>query len=232
MSIRHKIALASWPFYLQSNKPYLACADVYLTRFPLNSPLPIASLAEIPEVTKDWCTKCSNKMDNGDQYTCCRDCSDPHIISDAGKPKLGYCQTGAELFVEPKENDSARIFKWVPGPWKPCSSPCDGGIRSRDVECYAVFEDTLLPDYSVYDHLCSSMEMPAREEPCNLRSCLELHDAGSLAGKQPRKPTWAVALLSFIGIMVIGGIGFAVYTLYKRRTSQYGHVYVMMDGYL
>lgn len=52
----------------------------------------------------------------------------------------------------------SEIYKWVAGPWKACSSLCDGGIRYRDVDCYAVFEVTMVPDYPVYDHKCSKEE--------------------------------------------------------------------------
>ncbi|KAJ9179089.1 hypothetical protein P3X46_010913 [Hevea brasiliensis] len=181
---------------------------------------------ETPKVTKDWCTRCDYKVDDGDGYICCKDCSDPHIFS--YDPRLGYCRSGAELLVELKPKE---IYKWVAGSWKPCSSPCDGGIRYRDVECYAAFEDTLAPDYPVYDHKCSKEQMPVREEPCHLRSCLQLNDGDSHKRKHSRTPTWMLGLLISLGL-VASCVSVAGYIQYKRRTSmQYGQVYIMMDGY-
>uniref|UniRef100_A0A5B7BZQ9 Putative papilin-like isoform X1 n=1 Tax=Davidia involucrata TaxID=16924 RepID=A0A5B7BZQ9_DAVIN len=184
-------------------------------------------IPESPKVMADGCTECNYKVDSGDQYLCCKDCSDPHIIYE--DPKLGYCKTGAELVVQPKPKE---VFKWVVGPWMPCSSPCDGGIRYRNVECFAVVEDTSIPDYPVYDHKCSTEEMPSRQDRCNLSSCVELSNVGSQRRKHHRLPTWLVTLLVLLGIAAVGGIAFVGYTLYKRRTStQNGFVYIMLEGY-
>lgn len=57
----------------------------------------------------------------------------------------------------------SEIYKWVAGRWKACSSLCDGGIRYRDVDCYAVFEVTMVPDYPVYDYKCSKEEKVGRK---------------------------------------------------------------------
>lgn len=54
---------------------------------------------ESPKIT-DRCTKCKNKVDYGDEYICCTDCSDPYITD--RNTKLGYCKTGAELAVQLK----------------------------------------------------------------------------------------------------------------------------------
>ncbi|KAG8643591.1 ADAMTS-like protein 4 isoform X2 [Manihot esculenta] len=181
---------------------------------------------ETPKVTKDWCTKCDYKVDDGDEYVCCKDCSDTYFFSN--DQRLGYCKSGAELLVEPKPKE---IYKWVAGPWKACSSLCDGGIRYRDVDCYAVFEVTMVPDYPVYDYKCSKEEKPVREEPCNLRSCLQLTDEDLHKRKHNRTSTWMLGLIS-LGLVAIIGVGFACFIQYKRRTSmQYGQVYIMMDGY-
>ncbi|XP_048233642.1 A disintegrin and metalloproteinase with thrombospondin motifs 7-like [Ricinus communis] len=191
---------------------YSVCPPPYYTRF-------YCCIPETPEVTKDRCSKCDTKVDTGDEYICCTDCSDPHMYSD--ELKSGYCRSGAKLLVEPQPKE---VFKWVAGPWKPCSSLCDGGIRYRNVECYAVFADTLVPDYPVYDHKCSLEEMPAREEPCNVRSCLQLRDGDS----QGRKYGLTLGLLIFLGIVAISGVTFAGYIQFKRRNSmQYGQVYII-----
>lgn len=50
-------------------------------------------------------------------------------------------------------------FKWVVGPWMECSSPCDGGVRYRDVGCYGSISDASIKHYPVDDGSCSSHDM-------------------------------------------------------------------------
>ncbi|MQL88869.1 hypothetical protein Taro_021440 [Colocasia esculenta] len=102
----------------------------------------------------DRCTKCRNKVDFGDEYICCADCSEPSLMDK--NSKLGYCKTGTELSVQLKPQEN---FKWVAGPWMKCSSPCDGGIRYRDVGCFGSIEDTSIRHYAVADSRCSGEEM-------------------------------------------------------------------------
>ncbi|PIA42607.1 hypothetical protein AQUCO_02000204v1 [Aquilegia coerulea] len=182
---------------------------------------------ESPKVT-DRCVKCKNKVDYGDEYVCCTDCSDPYIMD--ANTKSGYCMTGAELAVQLKPREH---FKWVAGPWMPCSSPCDGGIRYRDVECFGQIEDISIPHYPVDDGRCSEKEMPTRQEPCNLRSCGELSNKRSRASnKRSGMSSWMVTLLVVIGVIAFGGLGFAGYSIYQRKNStQQGIVYIMLDGY-
>jgi hypothetical protein len=40
-----------------------------------------------------------------------------------------------------------------------CSSPCDGGIRYRDVACYGSLDDNTIKHYPVDDASCSADEM-------------------------------------------------------------------------
>jgi hypothetical protein len=53
----------------------------------------------------------------------------------------------------------AETFHWVAGPWMQCSSPCDGGVRYRDVACYGSLDDTTIRHYPVDDTSCSADEM-------------------------------------------------------------------------
>lgn len=46
------------------------------------------------------CVKCENKIDYGDEFICCTDCSDPYVTDKS--TKLGYCKTGAEVGVQAK----------------------------------------------------------------------------------------------------------------------------------
>ncbi|XP_042478395.1 uncharacterized protein LOC122059586 [Macadamia integrifolia] len=182
---------------------------------------------ESPKVT-DKCAKCKNKLDYGDEYICCTDCSYPYLSNK--NTKLGYCKTGAELAVQLKPRE---VFKWVAGPWMHCSSPCDGGIRYRDVECFGLTEDASIPHYPVDDSRCSGEEMPTRQEPCNLSHCTEFGDSNSLGGERSSGVSgWMVTFLVLLALAAVGGLGFAGYTLYKRRTSsQHGFVYIMLEGY-
>ena len=56
----------------------------------------------------------------------------------------------------------AEIFKWVAGPWMKCSSPCDGGIRYRDVNCFGSMEDMSIKHYAVDDSRCSVEDMVSK----------------------------------------------------------------------
>lgn len=40
-----------------------------------------------------------------------------------------------------------------------CSSPCDGGVRYRDVACYGSLDDKTIKHYPVDDASCSADEM-------------------------------------------------------------------------
>lgn len=40
-----------------------------------------------------------------------------------------------------------------------CSSPCDGGVRYRDVGCYGSTDDPSIKHYPVDDSRCSDQEM-------------------------------------------------------------------------
>ncbi|KAG9459730.1 hypothetical protein H6P81_004238 [Aristolochia fimbriata] len=181
---------------------------------------------ETPKVT-DRCVKCDNKVDFGDEFICCTDCSEAYITDK--NTKLGYCKSGAELAVQLKPQE---VFKWIAGPWMKCSSPCDGGIRYRDVTCFGSIEDVPVRQFVVDDSMCSLEEMPARQEACNLISCDELLDGYPNAKKRTGMSPFLVVLLVVLGLVAAGGIGFAGYTYYKRRNSNSsGFVYIMLEGY-
>ncbi|KAK1259506.1 hypothetical protein QJS04_geneDACA005592 [Acorus gramineus] len=98
----------------------------------------------------DRCAKCKYKIDYGDKDVCCTDCSKPILVDK--NSKFGYCATGAELAMQLKPQE---VFKWNAGPWMECSSPCDGGVRYRDVGCFGRIEDTSIEHYPVDDSRCS-----------------------------------------------------------------------------
>lgn len=181
---------------------------------------------ESPKVT-DRCKKCKNKVDYGDEYICCTDCSDPYLTDK--NTKLGYCKTGAELGMQLKPRE---VFQWIARPWMKCSSPCDGGIRYRDVGCFGSIEGISIAPYPVDDIRCSGKEMPSSQEPCNLRSCEDLSYGSPNTSKDNRMSGWLIMLVVLLGVGTVGGLGFAGYTFYKRRIStQSGFVYIMLEGY-
>ncbi|KAG6489935.1 hypothetical protein ZIOFF_051216 [Zingiber officinale] len=164
---------------------------------------------ERPRVTNK-CSRCNNKLDFGDEYVCCTDCSDPYLMDKSSK--FGFCKTGAELAIQLKPQE---IFKWVAGPWMKCSSPCDGGIRYRDVGCYGGITDSSIKHYPVDDSRCPGQEMPARQEVCNLQSCIDL-SASDSNEKSSGMLGWLVAFLVLVVLVAIGAVGFAGYVYYKR----------------
>lgn len=56
---------------------------------------------------------------------------------------------------------------------------------------------------------------PARQEVCNLQSCVDLSSSDSNE-KPSRMSGWSIAFLVLIGLLAIGGVGFAGYVYYKR----------------
>ncbi|KAL6842803.1 hypothetical protein ACP4OV_027647 [Aristida adscensionis] len=204
-----------------------------------------------PRVTNK-CVHCKNKIDFGKEFICCSDCSDPTILNKDSK--LGYCKSGAELTTQLKPKET---FHWVAGPWMMCSSPCDGGLRYRDVACYGSLDDNTIKHYPVDDASCSSDEMPARQEVCNQQSCSDPGMAQPAISKKNGMSGWLMAFVIVLCLCAIGGIAFTSYTYYmrafvclaslsaiayaiytapsfegKKRTSgPSGFVYVMMEPY-
>ncbi|CAL4962685.1 unnamed protein product [Urochloa decumbens] len=180
----------------------------------------------IPKVTNK-CGHCKSKLDFGREFVCCSDCSDPTIMDK--NSKLGYCKSGADLTMQLKPQET---FHWVAGPWMMCSSPCDGGVRYRDVACYGSLDDKTIKHYPVDDASCSADEMPARQEACNQQSCSDSELIQSMNPKRSGMSGWLVALVVILGLGATGGIAFTSYTYYRRRTSgSSGFVYVMMEAY-
>ncbi|KAF2951137.1 uncharacterized protein [Oryza sativa Japonica Group] len=178
-----------------------------------------------PKLTNK-CGHCKNKLDFGKEFVCCSDCSDPTIL--IKHRKMGYCKSGAELSMQLKPHE---IYHWVAGPWMKCSSPCDGGVRYRDVACYGNLSDATIKHYPVDDASCSADEMPARQEACNEQSC-GVDMAEQTNSRKNGMSGWLVALILLLGLGAIGGIVFTSYTYYLRRTSgRNGFVYVMMEAY-
>lgn len=181
---------------------------------------------ESPRVT-EMCSKCRSKIDFGDEYICCTDCSDPYLVDK--NTKIGYCKSGAELVVQLKPQET---FNWVAGPWMKCSSPCNGGVRYRDVGCYGSIDDASIRHYPVDDSRCSADEMPTRQEPCNMKSCGDYEEANENVKEHSGVSGWLIALLILLGLVATGGLGFLGYIFYKRRTSTpSGFVYIMLEGY-
>ncbi|KAJ3670876.1 hypothetical protein LUZ60_008302 [Juncus effusus] len=178
-------------------------------------------IPELPRV-RNKCAQCKNKLDFGKEYVCCTDCSDPVIIDE--ETKLGYCKAGANLAMQPKPKET---FKWVAGEWMKCSSPCDGGIRYRDVACFGSISDKSIKHYAVNDDYCSSQNMPARQEACNTQSCIDL--SVSNENKKKGMSGWLIALIVILGLAAIGGVAFFGYTYYIRSTStRNGFVYISL----
>ncbi|GAB4850109.1 hypothetical protein Ancab_029408 [Ancistrocladus abbreviatus] len=213
--------------YNQSDNCYGLCQGPKYSPCPTFHTRFFCCVAGSPKKVVDGCQKCDHKVDYGDEFVCCSDCSYPDMVySDSSS---GYCKTGAELILQPKPKE---VFKWVTGPWLPCSSSCGGGIRSRTVECFAVIEDTSTPDYPVYDDHCSNEERPSKQELCNLESCAEDKNNRSDDRQHGRMPAWLVTILILLGVVAVGAVGFAGYLFYTRRTSnQHGYVYIMLEGY-
>ncbi|KAJ1284267.1 hypothetical protein BS78_03G192100 [Paspalum vaginatum] len=180
----------------------------------------------MPKVTNK-CGHCKSKLDFGREFICCSDCSDPTIMDK--NSKLGFCKSGADLTMQLKPQET---FHWVVGPWMTCSSPCDGGIRYRDVACYGSLDDNTIKHYPVDDATCSADEVPARQEACNQQSCSDPEMTESMNLKSSGVPVWLIAFVAVLGLSAIGGIAFISYTYYMRRTSgPSGFVYVMMEAY-
>ncbi|KAG0461190.1 hypothetical protein HPP92_021487 [Vanilla planifolia] len=180
---------------------------------------------EIPKATFK-CARCRRKLDFGDSYVCCTDCSSPNLVDKTRK--LGYCKTGVELAIQVKQEET---FTWVAGPWMKCSSPCDGGVRYRDVGCFGTSEGASSEQYPVDDRKCLASEMPLREETCNLQSCGNLSMVDLPDNKHNGMSGWVIMLLA-LGLLAAGGLGFAGYTYYGRTASTHrGFVYIMMEGY-
>uniref|UniRef100_A0A804NHY8 Uncharacterized protein n=1 Tax=Zea mays TaxID=4577 RepID=A0A804NHY8_MAIZE len=179
-----------------------------------------------PKVTNK-CGHCKSKLDFGKEFICCSDCSDPTIMDK--NSKLGYCKSGADLTMQLKLQET---FRWVAGPWMTCSSPCDGGIRYRDVACYGNLDDDTIKHYPVDDASCSADKMPARQEACNQQSCSDPEMTQSVNPKESGMSGWLVVLVVILGLSAAAGIAFTSYTYYVRRTSgTSGFVYVMMEAY-
>ena len=58
-------------------------------------------------------------------------------------------------------------YTWTPGTWGDCSKACDGGTRSRDVNCRAGPGAVIIGDASN----CKNSPKPTSQGTCNAMSC-------------------------------------------------------------
>ncbi|CAM6070432.1 unnamed protein product [Sphagnum tenellum] len=170
------------------------------------------------------CAQCSNKVDVGDEWLCCSDCSEPQITD--ADAQVGYCQMDASLGSQLKPRE---VFRWNTGEWTPCSRHCGEGVRKRRIKCLRYVEHVLNLPAVVDGSECLAATMPAREEGCNLTACQGIKPYH----KKRHLPIWAIVLISLSTVAAAGGLAFASYLVYKRRTenSNHGFVYVMLEGY-
>ncbi|CDW53306.1 I-set and TSP 1 domain containing protein [Trichuris trichiura] len=72
------------------------------------------------------------------------------------------------------ETCSLYYFSWMPGPWKPCSTTCGLGVKTREVQCVAMQLITqnlaILPEYE-----CDSKTKPQEFYPCEVTACPRVH---------------------------------------------------------
>ncbi|XP_021848189.1 uncharacterized protein [Spinacia oleracea] len=212
--------------YNQSSNCYGNCQGLKYSSCPPNHTHFYCCIAGSPTKVKDGCKKCENKVEDDDGFVCCGDCTYPDMVY--GDTSLGYCKSGSELISQPKPKE---VFKWVNGPWLPCSALCGGGIRSRRVDCYAVIEETSFPDYPVYDDHCLNQEKPKVRELCNLQNCVAsvVSNGKDKGRRHSRTLTWMMILLIFVAIIALGFAGFIFYT--RRTSNESGYVYIMMEGF-
>eukprot|EP00271_Cylindrocystis_brebissonii_P012232 TRINITY_DN30440_c0_g1_i1.p1 TRINITY_DN30440_c0_g1~~TRINITY_DN30440_c0_g1_i1.p1 ORF type:complete len:283 (-),score=10.82 TRINITY_DN30440_c0_g1_i1:667-1488(-) len=183
------------------------------------------------------CGRCEQRLDMGNAYLCCEDCSEPSVANqETGE---GFCRTGSHLAITLKRSEPA---VWWAGSWGNCSSTCGGGTRQRPVECRQASSDPAShpEDLSVSNDRCGAA-MPPVEEACNLHPCPPRPKAAAKHEKQAQRSDpagrrgssgWLFALYSFLGVAVLAGIGFGGYVYYQRHIDKdQGIVYVMLEGY-
>jgi hypothetical protein len=100
------------------------------------------------------CAQCSNKVDVGDEWLCCSDCSAPQITD--ADAQVGYCQMDASLGSQLKPRE---VFRWNTGEWTPCSRHCGEGVRKRRVKCLRYVEHVLNLPAVVDDSECLAATM-------------------------------------------------------------------------
>ncbi|KAG0555269.1 hypothetical protein KC19_12G157400 [Ceratodon purpureus] len=169
------------------------------------------------------CSRCPSRKDVGNEWVCCSDCSEPAITD--GKSKTGYCQTDAYLTFQPKPRE---VFKWTAREWTTCTGRCKKASRSREVRCLLYVENALYSPTVVADDKCSASNKPPTKERCTPQSCMDANHQ-----KRHGLPIWAIVLISLTCVAAVGGLAFAGFIIYRRRSDNgnHGFVYVMLDSY-
>ncbi|XP_068173178.1 A disintegrin and metalloproteinase with thrombospondin motifs 7 isoform X2 [Antennarius striatus] len=85
------------------------------------------------------------------------------------------CSTGSESDCDPAKRPppAQRCYlrpcaTWKVEEWNKCSKNCDGGIKSREVQCFDTRDQRLLRPF----HCRAMSSRPLTQMPCNLQPCL------------------------------------------------------------
>ncbi|BBN14276.1 hypothetical protein MPTK1_6g10300 [Marchantia polymorpha subsp. ruderalis] len=214
--------------------------------------------AEETPIPSDDCARCPNRVEVGNHWMCCSDCSEAKVTNHIAE--TGFCRSGAQLSIQPK---SREVLRWITREWGVCSNSCGGGIRERSVRCVGSLEYSPQQLYYVNETKCDPLKMPPKQEYCNTRPCHggDHSHAISLHHKERRHkehhkehkeykehrvykerhsphkrkglPLWAIMMISLVTVSAAAGLAFGAYVMYRRRTSNenHGFVYVMLDSY-
>nr|CAB3266952.1 thrombospondin type-1 domain-containing protein 4-like [Phallusia mammillata] len=78
------------------------------------------------------------------------------------------CNESEKPDVEQPCNTQSCGSRWYHTQWTECTASCNGGTRSRDVQC--------LDEHGDYSDLCAANERPRDSERCNTANCVSVHD--------------------------------------------------------
>ncbi|KAL2620974.1 hypothetical protein R1flu_001179 [Riccia fluitans] len=205
----------------------------------------------------DECAQCPNRIEVGNHWMCCSDCSDATVTS--YEAQTGFCRTGARLSIQPKARE---VLRWITREWSVCSKRCGVGVRERSVRCVGSLEYSPQQLYYVNDTKCDQSRMPSRQENCNTRRCrggntprgislhkkeeqdeplnehLREHHKGEHHSRHKKRrkgmPLWGIVVvyISVVTVAAVGGLALGTYVLYKRRENgNNGFYYVTLGSY-